>query len=254
MTTNVARLRQPSPVSGTAAFLSRRSILGGLTCFASGLALGNAAGWPTEHANGNDPQPPPVSPAPAARAALPSSSALRPQQRDNVLRIYRRIILPVHEHLARTYDIPVSINANGLVVAIGFHESAFGTRDQRDAANAVGPATGYYQFERLGGVVEVLQARKTKEIAAALCARAGVAATPDQVWRRFATPAGDELATAFARLLLWKDPARLPAADFSGVMDAYRMYDRNWRPGAKRPHDWTTSWAVSLEIVNIQHR
>lgn len=92
----------------------------------------------------------------------------------------------------------------------GFQESRFATRDQQDAANAIGPATGWWQFEKNGGAAEILEARQTRDVAVELCRRAGATAERDPVWRLFASVAGDELACAFARLPVWKDPAALP--------------------------------------------
>jgi hypothetical protein len=170
---------------------------------------------------------------------------MTPAERETLLRIHRDVIRPVHAGLAREFGIPDGPAADAMSIACGFQESRFATRDQRDAANAIGPATGWWQFEKNGGVAEILEARQTRDVATELCRRAGVKAERDPVWRLFASAAGDELACAFARLLVWKDPAALPSA----AQEAYAYYDRNWRPGKKRPQDWPASWAVALEIV-----
>ncbi len=174
---------------------------------------------------------------------------MTPAERETVLLIHRDVIRPVHAGLAREFGIPDSLAADAMSIACGFQESRFATRDQRDAANALGPATGWWQFENNGGVAEILAARQTRDVAAELCRRAGVNAERDPVWRLFASAAGDELACAFARQLVWKDPAALPAAEPGSAQIAYAYYDRNWRPGRKRPQDWPASWAVALEIV-----
>lgn len=174
---------------------------------------------------------------------------MTPAERETIVRVHRDVIRPVHVGLAREFGIPESPGADAMVIACGFQESRFATRDQRDAANALGPATGWWQFEKNGGVAEIIEARQTRDVAAELCRRAGVKAERDPVWRLFASAAGDELACAFARLLVWKDPAALPAVDPGASQEAYIYYDRNWRPGRKRPQDWSMSWAAALEIV-----
>ncbi|WP_246513839.1 hypothetical protein [Neoroseomonas soli] len=70
--------------------------------------------------------------------------------------------------------------------------------------------------------------------------------------RVFASAAGDELACAFARLLVWKNPVALPAVDPSAAQQAYAHYDRNWRPVRKRPQDWPASWAMAIEVLAMR--
>ncbi|HEY0201134.1 MAG TPA: hypothetical protein VGC24_05530, partial [Burkholderiaceae bacterium] len=64
--------------------------------------------------------------------------------------------------------------------------------------------------------------------AQALCKVRGVAFTPQAVWD--ALDDDDLLAAGFARLLLYTDPAPLPAV--GDVEGAWAYYLRNWRPGA----------------------
>jgi hypothetical protein len=173
---------------------------------------------------------------------------MTPAERARAEDIYRRIIRPVHDGLKREFGIPWTPEADALSIAAMWQESKFLTRDQGDD-NVLGPATGWGQFERMGGVAEVLTARQTKDIAEALCARVGVSAQPEPVWRIFASAAGDELHVAFVRLLIWKDPAALPPATSAGQEAAYAYYDRNWRPGRKRPQDWPASWAAGISVA-----
>jgi hypothetical protein len=60
----------------------------------------------------------------------------------SILRIHRDIIRPVHEGLARELGVPDSPATDAMSIACGFQESRFATRDQRDAANVISPATG----------------------------------------------------------------------------------------------------------------
>jgi hypothetical protein len=160
--------------------------------------------------------------------------------------VLRDLIEPVHAGLLAEFGIPDSREARCLSLAIKHQETGLGiVRDQGDP-NVLGPATGFWQFERMGGVWEILNDKKTRDIAAELCARVGVAAQPDPVWRLFATAAGDELACAFARLLIWKDPANPPPIAAASEQVAYDYYNRRWKPGAKRREAWTKSWADAL--------
>ncbi|PZP58290.1 hypothetical protein [Pseudoxanthomonas winnipegensis] len=91
-----------------------------------------------------------------------------------------------------------------------------------------GPARGLFQFERGGGVRGVLRHAQTAAAAAALCLTRGVAADERAVYEALA--GDDVLAAGFARLLLWSDPAPLPAV--GDVNGAWQLYLRTWRPGA----------------------
>jgi hypothetical protein len=170
--------------------------------------------------------------------------------------VQRELIRPVHAHLAREFGVPDSREAECLSLACGLQESGFAVRDQVDSGPAVlGPATGYWQFEVAGGVPEIMEAPRTEAIARKLAQAAGVAFDRRVIWAAFATPAGDELACAWARLLTWKDPAPLPSADAAGESAGFDYYIRNWRPGAWARGDeagraklrakWKGHWAAA---------
>ncbi|MOA63587.1 hypothetical protein D3C78_1893600 [compost metagenome] len=55
------------------------------------------------------------------------------------------------------------------------------------------------------------------------------------------------LAAALARLLLWTDPARLPA--LGEVAKSWELYLRTWRPGKPHRHTWDALYAQALEEV-----
>ena len=44
----------------------------------------------------------------------------------------------------------------------------------------------------------------------------------------------------------------LPAVVPGTAQVAYAYYDRNWRPGRKRPQDWPASWAAAMEVVGTR--
>lgn len=165
---------------------------------------------------------------------------------ETLVKLLEDLIRPVHAGLQQEFGVPGTPEAECLSVAIKVQETGQTIiRDQGDP-NVIGPATGLWQFERMGGVAEILEDGKTGPIAHELCRRAGVAPRPDPVWRFFTTAAADELACAFARLLIWRDPAPLPPMLPSAEQEAYEYYDRRWRPGAKRRPAWTTSWRSAL--------
>ena len=111
-----------------------------------------------------------------------------------------------------------------MMLAIGLQESLFKYR--RQMGN--GPARGFWQFEKMGGVAGVLQHHSSSALALSTCAERGVAPTPSDVHAKLEHD--DVLAAVFARLLLWTDPKSLPA--LNDVDGAWKLYLRTWRPGA----------------------
>src|ERR1044072_5855205 len=85
-----------------------------------------------------------------------------------------------------------------------------------------GPATSYWQFEQ-AGVNAVMKSQA--KLAEGLLATCDI----DPSEAHAALQYNDAVACAFARLLLWSDPAPLPLA--SDVAAGYALYLRTWRPG-----------------------
>ena len=56
------------------------------------------------------------------------------------------------------------------------------------------------------------------------------------------------LAAAFARLLLFTDPRRLP--DVGDAGGAWNFYIRTWRPGKPRRATWDALYAQAQRVVN----
>ncbi|MFE0843120.1 hypothetical protein [Achromobacter insolitus] len=126
------------------------------------------------------------------------------------------------------------------LLAIGLQESRFLHRRQ-----IKGPAMGFWQFERGGGVRGVLSHPSSWQAAREVCAARGVKPTATDVYNMLEHD--DVLAAAFARLLLWTDPARLPAV---GEVDAaWALYLRTWRPGKPHPQTWGGLYAQALVEV-----
>lgn len=131
--------------------------------------------------------------------------------------------------------------ARVMLLSIGLQESRFTASRQMP----VGPARGFWQFERGGGVVGVLTHRSSRGLAAGICAARGVAANAPAAWA--AVEHDDTLAAVFARLLLFTDPAPLPAVGASG--EAWAYYIRTWRPGKPHISTWPHLYAAAQGAV-----
>lgn len=113
-----------------------------------------------------------------------------------------------------------------------------------------GPARGLWQFERgtrvsRGGVYGVFLHPTSALWLRTACEHAGVPFEPRVIWE--ALPDNDAFACAVARCLLLTDPRPLP--NVGEMWPAYTCYDRNWRPGAKRPDDWPANYARASRII-----
>lgn len=131
--------------------------------------------------------------------------------------------------------------AMAMIVAIGLQESDFLVR--RQYGN--GPARGFWQFERDGGVKGVMEHPATTSYAAAICLQQGVPFERAKVWAALGTD--DLLAVVFARLLLWSDPKPLPAVTEQSA--AWSLYARTWRPGKPHPDKWAECHARALRAL-----
>jgi hypothetical protein len=146
------------------------------------------------------------------------------------------IISPTLSLLPGALDSPA---AEVMLLAIALQESRLVHRRQIN-----GPARGYWQFE-LGGVRGVLNHHAARDHAAPLCSVLGYAADDGIVYG--AIEHNDVLACAFARLLLYSDPQRLPKLGAESA--AWDYYLRNWRPGRPHPETWPEMYRRALEAV-----
>lgn len=176
----------------------------------------------------------------------------------------KTLIIPACDYLAGYYGLVTGPAAYVMTAAPGQQESNYEARDQLEVQNgklvagAVGPATGFWQFEKMGGVHGVMTHAASRNIARDLAKAVGVDWTEDAIWRFFTTMEGDELAVSFARLLLLTDPQPLPEPTLANEEKAFGYYLRNWRPGAwfnsapdsaKRNElraKWGRSWSASI--------
>ena len=138
-----------------------------------------------------------------------------------------------------------SKEARVMLYAIGLQESRFTHRAQVIDGGGKGPARGYWQFERGGGVTGVLRHPASRFWANSVCNARNIPAQPLNVWLALETD--DVLAAALARLLLFTDPARLPAVGEQS--ESWTYYLRNWRPGKPHPRTWPECYGAALKAV-----
>lgn len=130
--------------------------------------------------------------------------------------------------------------------AIGYQESKYKSRRQIISKGGVlvpeGPAASYWQFEngKLAGINGVLTHHATKQYALDVCRRRGVTPERMAVWE--AMQSDDVLGAAFARLLMYSNPVKLPDT----MQNAWWFYLYTWRPGKPHPQDWAESWAFAV--------
>lgn len=133
-------------------------------------------------------------------------------------------------------------SATAMLLAIALQESRLYQRRQRRG----GPARGYWQFETVG-VRGVREHRATAAESESVCIQLDVEArgfTPIHE----AIEHNDILACAFARLLLWTYPGRLPAR---GEPDeGWRQYLETWRPGRPHPETWAEHYARAWALID----
>lgn len=143
------------------------------------------------------------------------------------------------------WNVPTDDRAELLMLAIAGTESAWTYRVQ----SGNGPAHGFWQFERQGGVKGVLTHPATWKLATAACVTAGVPSDTAHAWGLMAIEKGDHLAVAFARLLLWTDPAPLPRVGFPEI--AWQYYLRLWRPGKPDRNRFMERYGEAINAMNM---
>jgi hypothetical protein len=132
------------------------------------------------------------------------------------------------------------------LLATGLQESRFMYRRQKYQ----GPAMGFWQFERGGGVKGVLTHKASKALAIELCKVRDVEPLATPVWE--ALERDDVLAAGFARLLLFTDPQALPA--IGNAAGAWEYYLRNWRPGKPHRQTWDEFYRQAKEqVTEVSH-
>lgn len=149
----------------------------------------------------------------------------------------RTAIVPA---LALLPDQMDSAEARAMILAIALQESSLRYRRQRGN----GPARSLCQFEK-AGIGGVLLHPVTILKATALCEALSVEPTVDAVYA--AIEYQDVLCAGFARLLLWTSPLNL--AGPAEPPAAWRLYLDSWKPGAPRPDEWRSNFAIAWHTV-----
>lgn len=135
-----------------------------------------------------------------------------------------------------------SAGARLMLLAIGLQESRFTHRRQTG-----GPARGFWQFERGGGVAGVYRHHLTHDMLRGLCHDRDVSFDIAPIYEQLEHD--DVLAAGVARLLLYTDPKPLPK--IGDQKTAWDYYERNWRPGKPHPETWPALYAQAVEHLQL---
>ena len=147
---------------------------------------------------------------------------------------------PTLKFLERRCAIKVSDEARVMVMAIAGQESNWQYRLQQG-----GPARSFWQFEKGGGVHGVLTHAASKDKIKTVCGALLISCDETTVYEAMAW--SDLLAASMARLLLFTDPAALPA--LGAEQEAWELYLRVWRPGMPHPENWPRVYGMALDMV-----
>lgn len=158
-------------------------------------------------------------------------------------RLLQTAILPALAELSLRgiRDTPA---ARRFVLAIALQESGLRHRRQVVGGEEAGPAASFWQFEKGGGCVGVLQHPAAAPHMAYICQAFNVQPTPAALWE--AIRYNDIVAAAAARLLVYTLPGSLPAATGS----SWNQYVSAWRPGKPRPGEWADNWSAAVDAVD----
>lgn len=142
-----------------------------------------------------------------------------------------------------------SPEATAMLLSIGLQESKFKHRRQIIASGKPGPASGFWQFERGGGVKGVSTHVGVKDhVEQTLEALRYSHGLSDYMTTHALLEHHDVLACVCARLLLWTVPGTLPNADQPDL--GWKQYLNGWRPGKPHPENWNENFSRAWAIVN----
>jgi hypothetical protein len=135
-----------------------------------------------------------------------------------------------------------SLEAETMLLAIGLQESGFATRVQHH-----GPAHGFWQFEKGGGVHDFVihGDHRIQEAVREL----GWELNTQVLYDGLATIEGDHMAVMLARDLLYQYPHPLPA--LSDIDEGWKQYLALWRPGKPSRARWDSVYAQALRTVRF---
>lgn len=160
-------------------------------------------------------------------------------------RLLKSAILPALDELA-TLGIPASVQAARFLLAIALQESGLKHRRQVVVGGEeLGPASGWFQFEKGGGCAGVLAFPVVGGMMQNLCDAYNVPKTAQGLWA--AMQYQDIIAAAAARLLIYTLPQALPKTADEG----WQQYLRAWRPGKPHPETWAAHWMTASKAVGV---
>jgi hypothetical protein len=160
------------------------------------------------------------------------------------LNFYLTKLKPNYQEISKIINIPRSKEADILLLAISGQESNWEHRYQISSIKGrKGPARGFWQFEKGGGVAGVMTHPESKNAAKRLVDYLVLPWDKKILWEQLEY--NDKLAVGFARLLLWTDPKTLPTNTKAG----WNYYYRNWRPGKPHPSKWPKIWIESIKTI-----
>lgn len=162
---------------------------------------------------------------------------------DRLHQITESAIVTALTLLPSAMDTP---EARVMLLAIGQQESRFEHTRQIVNGQPIGPAKGYWQFERGGGCKGVVEHDASRYWMSRVCVARGVVFTATAIWNAIETD--HVLAAAAARLLLFTDPRRLPGLD--DPAPAWNLYMRTWRPGKPHRQTWDGFHAAARAAVH----
>lgn len=138
--------------------------------------------------------------------------------------------------------------ARAEILSIGRQESGFIARQQGGTKKVPGegPAKSWWQFERKGGVEELLSDQRTSPILVPICHVLGYPDTSSASLHE-AMEHNDTLACVMARLLLWIDPRSMPKESES--KKGWEIYLARWRPGKPHPGTWEDNFKYAWSVM-----
>ena len=162
-----------------------------------------------------------------------------------------KVIDPALAELAAS-GIRATDAARAMLYAAGLQESNLSARFQAMPAESVvhkGAGRGLWQM-RPDDVSRVLTDNSTRERSETSANKYVGSVNPHAVWETLEYD--DVLAAIFARLMLWPDPAALPAPTVANEQAAWDYYVRCWRHSPPREQSWAANWRAAVENVGGQ--
>lgn len=133
--------------------------------------------------------------------------------------------------------------AHAMLLAIGLQESDY---FQYRIQQPIGPARGFWQFEKIG-IHGVLDHPRSGGYLDSVLETLRYPDSPDACYT--AVMHNDVLACVFARLNLWTYPGRLPLEHEADL--GWNQYLRIWRPGKPHPEKWGQCFADAWHETRI---